>query len=134
MQFNRHDTKLILSARLVNRDVALNNDLLTILQEIATALGLAPKQHATQLGAGILQREINVTRTLGAEIRDFARYPNLPDLFLQSAFDLRGQFCDRQHLPCCFQRKQLAEVPLRFGLLAHQTFWLFNNSSITDRC
>ena len=119
LQFDSAHNQLILSARFVNREVALDEEFLAILQDLAVGVRFATKQNTVQLSVRILEREVNVAGTLDAQVRRFARHPDQAKLLFEQALHLRRQLADRQHAPRRFARKQLAEVPLGFGLLAH---------------
>src|SRR6266566_42175 len=121
LQLEGCDAQLILAARLINGHFSLNDGIASVLQERAVHLSLAAKENATQLRAGIFKREINVARTLDAQIGDFARHPDLAHLFFQQPPDLPRQFRHRQDFARPFGREQLAEVPLGFGWFAHRT-------------
>ena len=92
LQLHRAHDELVLPARLINRHVALQQDLLAVLQHAAVHDRLAAEQHAAQLRPGVLEREINVAGRLRAQIRDLARHPDRADLFFQQPLDLRRQF------------------------------------------
>jgi hypothetical protein len=59
---------------------------------------------------------------LRAQIADLAAHPDRADALLQQPPDLRSQIADGQNLPRLLRREQFAEIPLRFGLFAHQNF------------
>src|SRR5437764_468472 len=82
---------------------------------------IAAEQHAAQLRAGILEREVNVARAREAQARDLTRHPDLAHLVLEQPPDLPGQFRDGQNLPRRLRgfsrlgrlcRTQFAKVPL----------------------
>src|SRR5690606_24672221 len=96
----------------------LQQQFLPIFEQISMRHRFAAKQNAAYLRTGVFEREINMTRTLKTQIRDFAADPNRANLFFQRAADLRGQFSDRKDFAFRhfrFRRKQFAEVPLGFG-------------------
>ena len=122
LQLDRAHNELVLPARLIDRHVPLQQNLLPVCQQMAMRNLFAAEQNAAQLRSHILEREINVAGALRAQICDLARDPDRTNLFLKQPPDLRRQFADRQHAPGLLGRKQLAEVPLGFGLFAHQNF------------
>ena len=63
LQFHRQHLQLILAARLIDGDVALENHLPPVGQRAAIGHGVAAKKNAAQLRAGVLEGEINVART-----------------------------------------------------------------------
>ena len=101
-----------MSARFIDGDFALSQNLLAILQQFAMRHGLVAEQHATQLRCAILEREVNVSRRLSAQIGDLAADPDRADLFFEKPFDLRGEFTDGEHAPRLFGGEQFAEIPL----------------------
>jgi hypothetical protein len=93
----------------------LQQNLLSIRQQLAMRNLFAAEQHATQLGRGILECEIHVAGRLRAQVGDLACHPDLADRFFQQPFDLRREFRDGQNLSsrtAGFRREQLPEVPL----------------------
>src|SRR5439155_6558857 len=90
LQLDGADDELVLPARLVNSEVALDDDLLAVLQNRAILHRLAAKQHAVQLRVGVFQREVNVAGTLHAQIGDFARHPDQAELLFEQSLHLRG--------------------------------------------
>src|SRR5206468_5243598 len=120
LQLDRANDELILPTRLVNREVALDDEFLAVLEQIAVLDAFAAKEHAVQLGVGVLEREINVAGTLYAQVGGFARYPDEANRLFEQALHLSRQLADGQDAPRRFGWKQLAEVPLGFGLLAHR--------------
>ena len=104
--------QLILAAHFVNRQLAVEQQLLPVLEKFAVRRRLAAKEHAAQLRRRILEREINVARRLRAQVRHLAADPHRRDLLLQHAPDLRRQFAHGQHDPRLLRREQLAEIPL----------------------
>ena len=106
----------------VNSQIALENDLLAILQELPVRRRLAAKQNAAQLGIGIFEREVNVAGTLNAQVGDFARNPDLPHFLLQEAAHRGRKLSHRQDTTSGFGRKKLSEVPLRLCVFAHVCF------------
>ena len=83
LQFHRADDELVLPARLINRHVALQQNLLAVRQQFAMRNFLAAEQHAAQLRRRVLEREINVAGRLRAQVGDFAAHPDGADLFFQ---------------------------------------------------
>ena len=77
-----HD-ELVLPARLINRHVALQKEFLSVRQQFAMRHRLAAKQHATQLRAGILEREVHVPGSLRAQVGDLTRHPHLAHVLFQ---------------------------------------------------
>ena len=112
LQFHGQHLQLILSARLINGDVALENHLPPVGQRAAMGHGVAAKKHAAQLRARVLEGEINVPGHLLAEVGDFPRDPNLADLFFQRAPDVRRQFADGENAPRRLRREEFrAKIP-----------------------
>ena len=130
LQLHRAHEQLILSARFVHRDFALQQNFLPILHQLAMRHRFVTKQHTTQLRARIFECEINVPgAALQTEVGDLTADPNRADLFFEKTFDLRGEFADRKNLASLFCWEQFAEVPLGFGGLAHRF-----NISWSDGC
>ena len=71
-QFDLPHDQLILPAHLIDRDIALQEDLLPVRQQRARLAGGVAKTHAAQLRARVLEREINVAGRLRAQIGDLA--------------------------------------------------------------
>jgi len=111
-QFDLPDDQLILAAHLIDRDIALQDDLLPVRQQRARPAGGVAKTHAAQLRARVLEREINVPGSLRAQIADLAAHPDRADALLQQPPDLRRQVADGQNLPRLLRQEQFAEVPL----------------------
>src|SRR4029077_2454387 len=91
LQFHGANDELILPARFINGDVALQEKLLSILQQLAMRHRHSPEQHAAQLRAGILEREINMARVLDAEVRHFTGDPDRSDVLFEQALEARGE-------------------------------------------
>jgi hypothetical protein len=75
---------LVVAALFINGEFAEDLDLRAIVEIHSAKLGgLAGEHHAGDLGRGILQREVKMSRTLAAEVRDFALHPNLANTIFQ---------------------------------------------------
>ena len=59
---------MILPLRLVDADLAMDDNLLAIAKLDRLSRRIAAKQHGAQLRAGILQRKINVPARLRAQV------------------------------------------------------------------
>ena len=112
LQLDLRHAQLVLPARLIHRHVALQRNLPPVLQQRTIHLRFPSKQHAVQLRPDVLEREIDVPGALAAQVRHFARHPNLADLLFQQPLDLPRQFSDGQHFARLFPGEQLAELPL----------------------
>ena len=66
--FDGNDAQLILAARLIDGDVALEHDLAAVLQEVASLAGFVAEEDTTELRIGVLEGEINMAGALCAEI------------------------------------------------------------------
>src|SRR5207244_1667614 len=99
-----------------------------ILHRRPVHLRLSAEQHAAQLCPRVFEREIDVPRTLNAQIGNLPRHPDLAYLRFQQPPYLPRQFRNRQNFPgqrrslsrltrLC--RKQLPKIPLRFNRLTH---------------
>jgi hypothetical protein len=72
----------------------------------------APKKHAAQLGVGIFEREIDVARTLSAQVGHFTGDPDFTHFLFQQTANRRGQIAHRQHTASRRGFKQFPEIPL----------------------
>ena len=121
LQLRAADDELILPARLIDRHVAGEQHLLAVGEQRAMRDGRVAEEHARELRARVLEREVNVPGRLRAEVGDFAGDGDLPDLLLQQPLDVPGQLRDGQHLAHGLRREEFAaEVPLRFGWFGHR--------------
>ena len=91
LQFHLGHPQLVLPARLIHRHVALQVTFRPSCNSERSTCALAAKQHAAQLGAGVLEREIDMPGALEAQIRHLARHPDLAYLLLEQTLDLPCQ-------------------------------------------
>jgi hypothetical protein len=94
LEFDGLNLNLVLAARLIDCDRALENDFAAIGQGVAMGDGIAAEKDATELGSGVFEGEIDVTGGLLAEVGDFAGNPDLANLLVEGATDVGGQFGD----------------------------------------
>ena len=114
--FDGADHQLALAAGFVEGGVGLEEDLAAVLEERAGGAGVVAETDALHLGGGVFEREIDMTRTLGAQVADLARDPHPADVFFQKPFEGRGQLRDGPDAAGLRRGKQLAELPLGFSL------------------
>src|SRR5439155_5806523 len=128
LRLHRPHDELILPTRFVNRQIALQDELLPILEKLPVAHRRPAEQHAAQLSSAIFEREVKVAGGLGAQVGDFAGDPNLAQLLLEQPPDRRRQFADAQHPAGWLAGEQLTEFPLGFDFSAHgrgsETRWM----------
>jgi len=86
--------QLVLSARFVNRQIALQDHPLTVFEQLAMRNRFAAEQDAVQLGQSILQREIDVTGILGPPVADLAADPDPGEVLFEQLADLAREFAD----------------------------------------
>src|SRR5215218_9844385 len=72
-EFYARDQELILSTRLINRDVPFQNDLASIRQEVTARTGFIAKANAGKLRVGVFEGKIDVPGALRAQVGNLAR-------------------------------------------------------------
>ncbi len=92
------DAQLQFAARLVQRDHGTHLDRLPLARREIGVLVASLEHHATDLRAGILEREIPVPAARAGEVRDFASDPAEREVALQQPGDAPVDLGDRQHL------------------------------------
>src|SRR6185437_5583997 len=106
LQLDGANNQLILAARFVNRDVALQQHFLPVLEQLTMRHHFATEQHAAQLRTSVLEREINMSGTLRAKIGNLTGDPYGSDLLLQQAPYVRGQFRDGENFTSGWRRSR----------------------------
>ena len=91
------DDELVLPARLVEAEAAEGYDLLAVAQAHALPRGVAAKHHRAELRAGILERKVNVTAGLRAQVGDLAFDPAGLDAAFEQTFHASREVGDRFH-------------------------------------
>ena len=90
--------ELILSASLVDADVAERDDLQSVFKREPDLGGDATKQHDGQLRVGVLQREIDVAGRRRAEIGNLAFDPQAGKLLFKQVLDASRQIGNAENL------------------------------------
>ena len=120
LEFNARDAQLILSASLIHGDVPAEDYFASILEQRAVDLSFAPEKDATELRAGIFEREVNVAGALGAEVGNLAADPELGEFFLELAPNLKGELGNGKDFAELLRWEELAKFPLRLSRFRHQ--------------
>src|SRR5690606_40693860 len=88
---------LRIAARLVEGDAPAGDHLLAVVRAEAEQPRLPAEEHRADLGALVLEAEVEVARGRPAEVRDLAAHVHRPELPLQGAPDATGELPHRQH-------------------------------------
>ena len=94
MQLGFGDAQLVLTANFVDRELASQCDFASILQKSAIDEQLAAKDDAAQLSVGVFESKIHMAGALDSKVGNFAGNPDLPNLALKNATDLRSDLRD----------------------------------------
>ena len=97
--------QLILAAGLVDADFTIGQHLQSVAQRHTLPRGIAPEEHAAELGAGVLERKIHMPAGLGAEIGNFTAHPTGPEAALQEFLHPAGELSDAGHATHVIQRQ-----------------------------
>src|SRR6202035_5379938 len=93
------DVDLVFAAGFVDADRAANGDVKTVLGTESQAALLLLEKDATDLGAVILEREVDVARLSFAAVGDFAFDPDIREILAEEVADAGGQFANGKSPP-----------------------------------
>lgn len=88
LKFDIDDAELVLAARFVNGEFAVDGDGLAVFEKgTVRGAGVRFEEDASELRVLILEREVNMARGLKAEVGDFAGDPCVADAGLECGAD-----------------------------------------------
>jgi hypothetical protein len=93
-----HD-QLILPARLVHADLAVDDHLQAVAQLHRLPQGVAAEQHRAELRAGVLEGKIRMAAGLRAQVGDFAADPRGAEAALEELLHAAGELRHALHPP-----------------------------------
>ncbi len=97
-RLDRVENQLIVATAFEQRDLAAHLDRQAILQGLAYASGVLPEQRAANLGAAVLEGEIDMAGGRAGEVGDFAFDPDIAEHVLQQHPRAAVELADSKNL------------------------------------